>query len=174
MDGSPVKSADSLRSDLIFVISQVQNHAQTERAQAAALSRDLTNYISTLELELAETAVSAVFLRSPDEAIRRRCDAALRAIYLRHTRTTAALNEAAFLGILRNFRVIPVLLNDAEAIQAFRAKATAAASLQQFLDVISVCSLAFARPPHNAKPATCEIHLWRFLGLTDGSWRKHL
>lgn len=165
---------ESLRSDLIFVISQVQTFCPTDRNQALALSQDLNNYLTTLELEISQAAVSTASSRSPDDAIRRRCQSALTAIFLRHTRTAATLDETAFLRILRNFRVVPVLLNEAEASQGFRAKASDAASLSQFLEIMALCALAFARPPHNSKPANCQIHLWRFLGLTDGSWRERL
>ncbi len=171
---SSLDSALALRKDLLFVVTEVQNHSSSDRARSAALAADLNSSLSALETEVASVATSASHSRSPDDAARRRCEGALRAIFLRYTRTTETLDEADFIGIVRNFRVIPVLINEAEAVQAFRAKAKGKATMKEFLEIISICALAFGRPPHNAKPGTSEIHLWRFLGLTDGAWRKRL
>ena len=171
---SSLEPSLALRKDLLFVVAEFQNHSSHEQARIGPLTTDLNHCLAQLELDIASSAISTSPSRTPDDAIKRRCEAALRTIFLRYTRANDSLSETDFLLLLRNFRVIPVLINEKEASQAFRAKTKNNADVKQFLEVMSICSLAFARPPHNAKIGTTEIQLWRFLGLTDGSWRKRL
>ena len=169
------KTTVQLRRDLLQVVSETKNCAAREPGRTQALVGDLMECVVELEADIAaETSVPAS--RSPDEAIRKRCETALRTIYLHHTRISDSLDETGILRLLRDFQVVPVLLNEKEAVQAIRAKAIVSNSItvKEFLEIISICSLAFARPPHNAKVGTSEIQLWRFMGLTEGSWKKRL
>ena len=90
------------------------------------------------------------------------------------------ITKATFMRICETFKVFPVLLNQQETQQAFEKSAGERADLKSFLAAIEICSLAFARPPHNVKPTEdgsterMQYNLWRFMGLHDGSYKSKL
>ncbi len=91
-----------------------------------------------------------------------------------------SITKQTFMRICETFKVFPVLLNQQEAQQAFEKSAGERADLKGFLDATNICALAFARPPHNVRPAEdgsterLQYNLWRFMGLHDGSYKSKL
>ena len=114
------------------------------------------------------------------------CKVAMRALFLNLARSEPQqqelrISKLSFLSLCERFRIVPVLLNPQEASQAFTTTTGGESTdLKGFWDTLAVCALAFARPPHNIKPADdgstlrLQYSLWRFMGLHDSAYKTKM
>ncbi len=159
----------ALRANLLGTIKEISQYISSKPKECAILLTQLEYTLDKMESDLSLLGSGGISSNL------------VRQLFLRLTRERNVISEQHFLAFCVKMKVIPILLNENEAVQAYRAAYDSEGhadsngiGLEGFLQLMEICGLAFARPPHNVKPELCQQHLLRYLGLPDGSFRKRL